>query len=307
MPARRRPPDPEPGRRPTRGAESWAGPLSWTVFLLGALALAWVVLQPLTPRSRDRRGSHALGSRPTPAAGEAPGRRKPRPTDLLRRGAPPRIAIIIDDVGQDLAAVERLTRMPYDLTLAVIPHLPHSKRAAELANQRGYEVMLHLPMEPLDYPKDDPGPGAVTTRMHLDEVRRTVLLDLAAVPHVRGINNHMGSRLTADPERMRAVLETIATTPCFFVDSRTSAASVAYRLARELRIPAAERSVFLDDTVEPQAVRAELRRLTEIARARGQAIAIGHPHAVTLDVLTEHLPEVLDAGIEVVFVSELVS
>jgi hypothetical protein len=219
----------------------------------------------------------------------------------------PRIAIIIDDLGGDLKAVERATHIPYRLTFSVIPHLRHSRQSAEIANARGYQVMLHLPMEPLNYPREDPGPGAVTADMLLEDVRRLVLRDLAAIPHVRGVNNHMGSRITADPRRMRAVLEAVATTPYFFVDSRTTSASVAFAIARELKVPSAERAVFLDDDEDASAVRSQFRRLIEVARKQGSAIAIGHPHPTTLDVLSEQLPELERAGIDVVFASELVS
>jgi hypothetical protein len=241
---------------------------------------------------------HDLLVRPAPA----PSRTRPDPAP--RRG---RLAIIIDDVGQDLHPVERLTRMRHRLTLAVIPHLPHSRQAAEIAHRRGFEVMLHLPMEPLDYPAQDPGPGAIRAGMDAAEIHRTVLANLAAVPHARGVNNHMGSRITAEPRPMQAVLETLATTPCYFVDSRTTVASVAYRLARELRVPAAERTVFLDDRAETQSVRAQLREAVRLARERGQAIAIGHPHPVTLEVLGRDLRGLADSGVALVFVSELVS
>lgn len=218
-----------------------------------------------------------------------------------------RLAIIIDDIGQDLTAARRASEIRYALTFAVIPHLPHSRGAAELLHAKGYELILHLPMEPLGYPQQDPGQGAILSRMADAEIRRTVLADLAAVPYIRGVNNHMGSRITSDPGRMRAVLSTLAGTPYFFVDSRTTDSSVALRVARELSIPSAERSVFLDDTIERAAIAAEIHRAFRIARERGTAIAIGHPHPLTLSVLSDELPALAADDIEIVSVSELVS
>jgi hypothetical protein len=239
---------------------------------------------------------------------------EPAPVDLLApaprtagAAAAPRVAIIIDDVGSDLAAVREAASLPFPLTFAVIPHLTHSLDVADLLYRRGFEVMLHLPMEPLAYPRADPGRGAVLSDMRPDEIRRTVLRDLAAIPHVRGVNNHMGSRITSDRRQMRAVLEALATTPYFFIDSRTAQTSIAFAMARELRVPAAERSVFLDDVPQAGAIRSQLRRLEALARERGVAIAIAHPHPVTLKTLAEELPALARSGIRLVFASELVS
>jgi len=166
--------------------------------------------------------------------------------------------------------------------------------------------MLHLPMEPMSYPDTDPGRGAVLSGMPAGEVRRTVLSGLAAVPHVRGVNNHMGSRVTSNTETMRAVMDTLASTSHFFIDSRTIETSVALQVARERKIPSAERSIFLDDDQSKAAIRRQLRQLVGAARRDGSAIAIGHPHDNTLEVLAVELPELERQGLELVFVSELV-
>jgi len=238
------------------------------------------------------------------------------PTDLLeRRSLPPldastrsvRLAVIIDDIGRDMNAARRLAALPYPLTFAILPHLSHSREAAELLAARGQEILLHLPMEPLRYPEEDPGEGAILSAMSPHQIRAVVEADLAAVPHVRGINNHMGSRITSEPASMRAVLEVLVGSPYFFIDSRTIDSSLAYRLARELRVPTAQRTVFLDAEPHPAAIRRELRRAVESARATGAAIAIGHPHDETITVLTTELARLYRRGVLFVHVSELVS
>lgn len=219
--------------------------------------------------------------------------------------APPRIAIIIDDLGYGRAAGERATRLPGPVACAVLPGTPHGARLARLAHAAGKEVMLHLPMQSLD--DIEPAPGLFQVDTTRAQLASRVATDLAAIPHVTGVNNHRGSLLTRHPGHMAWLMEEIAAREgLFFIDSYTTAASVALGIARESGIPAARRDVFLDPDPDPATVRREFDRLLALARRHGTALAIGHPHPATLALLEKELPRLADLGIELVSPGELV-
>jgi hypothetical protein len=168
------------------------------------------------------------------------------------------------------------------------------------------EVMLHLPMEPHGFPQVRPGPGVLVRGQTEEEIAAIFSRDLASVPGAVGVNNHMGSAATEDPRLMRAVLREVADRGLFFLDSRTTNATVAASLARELGVPAASRQVFLDRVATEAAVRSALEDLVARARREGSAVAVAHPYPVTLAVLEEELPKLAGKGVKVVRVSELV-
>jgi polysaccharide deacetylase 2 family uncharacterized protein YibQ len=217
-----------------------------------------------------------------------------------------RAAIIIDDLGEDVKIARKALRLPAPVTLSILPYLPASEQAAAEAHHAGREVMLHLPMEPLSEAKDRLGKGAIREGMLGLEVERVVASDLGSVPFASGVNNHMGSRATADGPLMSEVMKTLASRGLYFVDSRTTVASVALRAAREAGLPAFYRSVFLDDVQSVEYTRGELRRLCGIVRQQGVALAIGHPHRTTLAALERFLPELDREDIELVPASEIV-
>ena len=220
------------------------------------------------------------------------------------KGAP-KVAIIIDDIGHkrlDFAFLD----IPYQLTFSVLPFTPYGAEFARRARARGREVMVHIPMEPVGYPRVNPGKGALTTLMSDYELIRQLDADLAQVALAEGANNHMGSKLTQDEAAMRAVLAELKRRGMFFVDSRTIPNSVALKVARELGIPAVGRDVFLDHTIDEDSIRKSLARVAAIAKKRGYAVAIGHPHLATLNVLKRELPALKADGIEIVGVSKLV-
>ncbi len=217
----------------------------------------------------------------------------------------PRVAIIFDDAGYSMRAAREVMELGRPVTISVLPDLPYSTPIAQEAPARGIQVILHLPVEP-ENPSVALGPGGINVDMSDEEIARTVAADLATVPGAVGANNHMGSRGTADPRVMRAVISVIKTRRLFFVDSLTSPRSVASRVAREQGVPTAVRAVFLDNQDEEGYVRGQLLALIKIAQARGQAIAIGHVGKVTPRVLREMLPEFDEAGIRFVPVSLLV-
>jgi polysaccharide deacetylase 2 family uncharacterized protein YibQ len=217
-----------------------------------------------------------------------------------------RAAIIIDDLGNDPGAAKRLLALPYPLTFSVLPDLEHSARTADEAHAHGREVMLHLPMEPQPGAPAPPGPGEIKVGMTRQEVERILAADLGSVPHVAGVNNHMGSRATADAALMAVVMKVLGRRRLFFVDSRTTAQSAALVAARRAGVPAFYRSVFLDDTETVDYTLGQLRLFRRDIEAQGAAIAIGHPHPTTLAALARFLPELEGDGIELVPASELV-
>lgn len=215
-------------------------------------------------------------------------------------------AIIIDDLGEDLHAAQRLLDLPYPLTFSVLPELPHSGATAEEAFRKGREVMLHLPMEPEPGATASPGPGEIKVGMTEGQVAQMIRADLSSVPHVRGVNNHMGSRATADPALMAAVMKVLAERRLFFVDSRTTTATAALSVARRSGVPAFYRSVFLDDTETVAYSLEQLRQFRRVIEENGAAIAIGHPHPTTISALAQFLPELERDDIELVAASDLV-
>ncbi|MGD1104320.1 MAG: divergent polysaccharide deacetylase family protein [Terriglobia bacterium] len=217
-----------------------------------------------------------------------------------------RAAIVIDDMGRDLAAAHKLLALDYPLTFSVLPYLRYTQTTAQEVHRSGHEVMLHLPMEPEPSAHTSPGEGAVLVGMNAAEVQRVVLNDLASVPYVAGVNNHMGSRATKDAALMADVMKILADHQLYFIDSRTTAASMALEAARRQRLPAFYRAVFLDDTETVPYTLGQLREFRHRVEQQGVALAIGHPHATTIAALAKFLPELERADIELVAPSQIV-
>jgi polysaccharide deacetylase 2 family uncharacterized protein YibQ len=217
----------------------------------------------------------------------------------------PKVAIIIDDMGANRAALNDLLSLKYPVTIAVIPFLELSTETADAAYKKGREVILHLPMEPMDYPQYNPGTGALFTFMTADEFRAALAEDLAAVPHISGVNNHMGSSLTQDREKMEIVLAAIKERRLFFVDSRTTPKTVAYDAAVKLGVPALERDVFLDNEANVESVKAQIDELIRKAKAEGTALGIGHPRPATIKALKEMEKRLTGSEVQVVPASGL--
>jgi uncharacterized protein len=214
-----------------------------------------------------------------------------------------RVALVIDDLGRSVEDLPPLEGLGVPVTYAVLPFQEQTPQVVAELRRRGAEILLHLPMEPKN--GEDPGPGALLRGMSDEELREKTLAALAAVPGAVGVNNHMGSGLSAEREPMRTVLGVLAGRGLFFLDSRTSAASVGYEVARELGVPAAERQVFLDGEPTPEAITAQFQRLLGLARLHGAAVAIGHPHPETLAALAREVPRAKAEGYEFVPVSYL--
>jgi len=216
----------------------------------------------------------------------------------------PKLAIILDDLGYDRAAADSLLALPFPLTVSVLPHLPLSTEVAEEAFRRGDEVLLHLPMQ-------SEGEVAKTEDVELRvgmsaaEVDTALAGMLETVPHVVGVNNHQGSRATADPALMAELMPALRGRNLFFIDSRTTASTVAFDAAERAGVPAASRKVFLDDTQTREAILAQIELAARDAARDGSAIAIGHPHPVTIAALSEEVPRLEARGIRLVFANEM--
>lgn len=244
-------------------------------------------------------------SLPEPEVPKQPEPKVPEPDKPSRL---PAFALIIDDLGYARPElVTRLCAQPVPFAAAVLPFQEFSRQSAEIVHARGKEVMLHLPMEPIGYPgpSKNPGPGAVFYNQSESEVRATVRKALAEVPHHRGVNNHMGSRITPDRTRMGWVLQEIKRSGCFFVDSRTEKDTVALAVAQSLHVPAIQRKVFLDDDKSFAEMEKQWERAIAIARKEGHVVIIGHIYPETVEALEKLVPRSKDR-VRFVKVGELV-
>lgn len=243
-------------------------------------------------------------------------RPKPKPQATAHEPSTPRIprkpssagaklAIILDDLGSDQAAADAIFALSNSLTISVLPNQQHSLDIADKAHRRGIQVMLHLPMESLA--NEAPEPQELRTGMTSPQVKQTLQEMLATVPHVAGINNHQGSRATSDPALMNELMPFLRARKLFFIDSRTTTATVAYETAQHRGVRCAFRNVpFLDDVQEEAAIRGQLELAIRGAKEKGEAIAIGHPHPETLRALKAMLPQAEAQGVRLVHASDLV-
>jgi polysaccharide deacetylase 2 family uncharacterized protein YibQ len=217
----------------------------------------------------------------------------------------PKLAIILDDLGSDRGAADAIVALPYPLTISVLPHHEHSAEIAREAERRGYQVLLHLPMQSIANEK--PEVQELHPGMSAAEVSGLVEEFLQNVPGVVGVNNHQGSEATSNASLMSELMPVLGEHQLFYVDSRTTAATVAYETAQNFGVPSAFRNVpFLDDIPQVAAVRKQIELALRGAREKGEAIAIGHAHPATLRALREVLPEAQAQGVHLVFASELV-
>ncbi len=237
-----------------------------------------------------------------------------RPPLWLRNAVPvtvapgqPMIAIVLDDLGLNRPAARRAINLPAPLTLSFMTYAEGLRGFAADARAAGHELLLHVPMEPRD-PAYDPGPKVLRTGLSRDEVARRLQWGLARFDGFVGINNHMGSKFTAAPEGIGQVMRELRARDLLFLDSVTSAASVAWRAAARSGVPFARRDVFLDhNRRDAGSIRGQLGHLERIARRRGFAVGIGHPHKATLKVLADWLPEARRRGIALVPISAIVN
>ncbi|MBI5696083.1 MAG: divergent polysaccharide deacetylase family protein [Nitrospirae bacterium] len=280
----------------------------WLNFLLALVTLAVTafVLGYLLFTSPDR--AVELPAGPTlPAKHEPPEQLGAGEEIPPKAGKPrPRVAVIMDDIGMNMAPLSDIEAIGAPVAVAVLPGLRHSTDAALAAKAAGMEVLLHLPMQPDGDSLHGLGPGALLTGMTDAELSEATSQGLESVPGASGVNNHMGSALTRDPRAMKAVMGVLKERGLYFVDSRTTSGSAALAEARGLGVRARGRDVFLDDIDDPARIREQLEKLVAKAARDGVAVGIGHPRPATLAVLAEELPRLKARGIDVVRVSEIV-
>jgi polysaccharide deacetylase 2 family uncharacterized protein YibQ len=255
-------------------------------------------------------GRGLLGSSPSRKVAPAPSA-LPR-TDAALEGAPtppppgaPRVAVIVDDLGgrRDVFDVLREIRRP--LTVAVLPALPLSASIARDAFRSGMEVLLDVPMEPYRYPELDPGPGMLTATMAPGEIQKAVGTQLETVAAAVGVMNRMGSRLTEDRSRMRAMLEVLAARRLFLVDAYTSSQSLAFDEARRAGVRAARRQVLVDHARGEAGDRVRWDEVAGWAERRGEVVVVAHGHPLTVRLLKEYVPRWEARGLRLVPVSTL--
>ena len=278
------------------------------VITLAAIALyLWGPLHTFKGAREEKRQPEIKKLVPPPKrklARERRGAEKPRPAGTEKSVV---IAVVIDDLGQDLAPARELLALPYKITFAVMPGLPQSKKITELAKQNDRELLLHLPMEPKNRNGKREAFGTLRSDMTPMEFMAAISADIDAVPGAVGVNNHEGSALTENPEAMKFLMDKLNDRGLFFLDSLTGPKSLAYATAKDAGLRAAKRDVFIDnESNSPAAIRAQLDELARIARKRGSAIGIGHPHPATVSELKKWLATLDEQGIEVVPVSRLV-
>lgn len=217
-----------------------------------------------------------------------------------------RLAIVIDDMGNSIGRLDDIIALDLPVTVAVLPHLSRSADVAKKAGEHGLDLLLHMPMEPLNSSVNDPGPGAVFTTMSAEEVRSTLREDMAIVPGIIGINNHMGSKFTTDAELMRVVMEELKSKGLFFLDSKTTNKSVGVEVAREMDVRTVPRDIFLDNEQDQTYIEGQLRKAIALAKRKGEAVAIGHQYPETILAIKAVMGEDSSAEISIVGISELI-
>lgn len=217
----------------------------------------------------------------------------------------PRVAIIVDDLGRNLAAAKTLIALEQPVTFSILPGEPHSRKVAQMAHDAKREVLLHAPMEPQGYPEVNPGSNALFVRNTETEIKEKLGRLLEEIPEAVGTNNHMGSRFTENRRGMAVVMALLRERGLFFIDSLTTGRSVGRETADELGVAVLQRDVFLDNTADVEKIALQLRQLADQALRDGQAVGICHPYPETLLALQRELPRLAEEGIRFVPVSRL--
>ena len=295
-------------------AKAFAGLVILVIVVAIAGVLAHFLISPEEPAQTEHPAKHIVKTKKSPLKTPTyeiyPSRDiplekppiKPPPEDLKRL---PLVAIIIDDMGYDRKFAKNLSRLNAGITFSILPYSPHRKSIARIARENGLDTMLHLPMEPFEYPDINPGPGTLLTTMTPDELLHQLEENLASVPNIKGVNNHMGSKMTAESSQLYQIFSILKKRNLFFIDSRTSSKTLCKPSARLFQIPFAQRDVFLDHQQDPDFIRKQIKELIRIAQRNGHAVGIGHPHSVTYEVLREMMPE-LRKKVKLVPASEVV-
>lgn len=222
----------------------------------------------------------------------------------VRKEPKGKIAIVLDDWGYNLNQLEEIERLRYPITVSVLPHLSYSQQISRELHDRGYEVILHLPMEPTEKYRLEK--NTILVSMDGSRVSTLVRESIASISHPVGASNHMGSKATTDAQLLKAVFKELKRRKMYFLDSYVTAGSVCKSTATDMKIKFAKRDIFLDNKQDADYIKKQLYKLKAKARLQGYAIGVGHDRPLTLKVLKETMPELEKEGYKFVFVSELV-
>jgi len=224
---------------------------------------------------------------------------------IFPRVKKPLVAIIVDDLGYDLSVLQQLLSLNVPFTYSILPYLPYSQKTAEILQSHHAEIMLHLPLEANAHPKLNKQPGMLLLDMPPLVLKKQLEQDLEAVPYIKGVNNHMGSKFTQNKTYMEMVLREIKKRRLFFVDSLTTNSSMGYQIAQKMGIPSIKRDIFIDATLDVTSIKQRIELLKRWAKTKGWVVAICHPHLTTLMVIREELTP-LTEKFQFVTVSELI-
>jgi len=228
-----------------------------------------------------------------------------KPRKIIKPAIPVKgkIAIVLDDWGYNLNNLGALQEIKYPLTVSILPNLGFSKRVAQEAHRKGFEAILHLPMEP--YEKYRLERNTIKVSMSEQEIKNILVNDLESMPYLEGVSNHMGSRATADARTIEIILKELKKRRLYFLDSFVVAQSVCFDIAQKTHTGYARRDIFLDNSLDQDYIKAQLIKLKNRASVYGSAIGIGHDRKATLEVLAQEMPRLAKEGYKFVFVSEL--
>jgi uncharacterized protein len=290
------------GKRKNGGRRRRSRKLLFFLALLGVIGLLAFFL--LRTKPVERKVVQPMPPPPAPAA------KLPEEGKKGKEPPPPppaaRLALIIDDGGYNVEKLKGLMGFGKPMTFAILPNVPHSRDAALLAHREGMEIMLHLPMEPQESERYSLEKDTVLTGMDKAEIQAILHKDLTQIPHVRGVNNHMGSKATGDLRIMKALMEVLKKEGLYFVDSHTSTHSMGPQAARQSGVAFASNDRFLDPEKDLEAIKKAIRLAIRKAKQEGKAVAIGHPHPLTVRAIREMIPEIEGAGVQMVFASGVV-
>ncbi len=219
-----------------------------------------------------------------------------------------RLAVIIDDLGNEMGGTEEILKLPVKITVAVMPFMRTTEQDARRAHEQGHDVLIHLPMEPKQGKPEWLGPGAILSSMTDEEVRKKVEEAIDNVPFAKGINNHMGSKITGDERIMAVILEVCRERGLFFVDSKTNYWSVTAQVSEKKGLPQLYNDIFLDDVNSPRHITGQLHKVQELLDRKGKCVAIGHVGVkgeITASTLLQQIPGFQDRGVKFIGISEL--
>jgi len=216
------------------------------------------------------------------------------------------VAIIVDDIGYNLGSVKELLKIKADLTFAILPFQPHTREAAEIFHKAKRETLLHLPMEPVSYPREKPGEGALFMDMNDEELVLQLRKNIADVPYISGVNNHMGSKFMTDEKKLILIFNELKKKKLFFVDSRTSSDTKAYAAAKKTGLQIAERKIFIDNDHDYNKIYNNLINIAKDGDVSPEII-IGHPYPETIRAIKDAAKVLREKGISIVPVSRIIN